>query len=80
MGNVTQGKSYVKGTNRTLPPNVSGNIDNYKSHIRISTASNIYSQSKLKIINLDNMSFNMPSQSKIGVSKKLADDIIKIND
>jgi hypothetical protein len=49
MGNITQGKTYVKGTHRSLPPHVSSNIDNYKSHIRISTASNIYSQSKIQI-------------------------------
>jgi hypothetical protein len=35
---------------------------------------------KFKFINLDNLSLNMPSQSKFGTGKKLSDDIAKIND
>jgi hypothetical protein len=35
---------------------------------------------KFIFINLDNLSLNMPSQSKFGTGKKLSDDIVKIND
>lgn len=45
MGNITQGKTYVKGSQQTIQPRVASQVDAYKSRMKIPSSSNIYTAS-----------------------------------
>lgn len=45
MGNIVEGKTYVKGSQRTIQPYVASNVDTYKSRTKIASSSNIYTSS-----------------------------------
>ncbi len=47
MGNITQGKTYIKGSQTTIQPYVALTADAYKSRVKIPSSSNIYTTSKL---------------------------------
>ena len=42
MGNTFEGKTYVKGSHKTIQPKIATNVDVYKSQQRISTTTNIH--------------------------------------
>ena len=44
MGNALEGKTYHKGSHRSIQPKIASNIDMYKSQQRVSSSSNIHSQ------------------------------------
>jgi hypothetical protein len=50
MGNLTQGKTYVKGSQKSMQPHLATNIDIYKSKTKIATSTNIHSKSNLFIL------------------------------
>jgi hypothetical protein len=73
MGNVFEGKTYVKGSHKTIQPRVASNIEAYKTQQRISSSSNIHSV----------LSFTKgKSEHVMGrkTVKKLIDDIAHINE
>ncbi len=47
MGNITQGKTYIKGTQTTIQPYVASQVDAYRSRMKIPSSSNIYTASRL---------------------------------
>jgi hypothetical protein len=57
MGNVTQGKTYVKGSQLTIQPYVASQVDAYKSKMKLPSSSNIYTSSRIVS--------GIPSQSHI---------------
>lgn len=57
MGNVTQGKTYVKGSQLTIQPYVASHVDAYKSKMKLPSSSNIYTSSRIVS--------GIPSQSHI---------------
>lgn len=50
MGNITEGKTYVKGTQQSIQPYVASRVDGYKSKMKIASSSNIYTTSKFYVI------------------------------
>jgi len=44
MGNALEGKTYIKGSHKSIQPKIAYNVDPYKSHQRLSSSSNIHSQ------------------------------------
>lgn len=72
MGNALEGKTYVKGSHRTIQPRIASNIDTYKSHQRVSTSSNIHSQ----------VSFTRPVKSDMTARRTLKkiEDIMVIHE
>ncbi len=47
MGNITQGKTYIKGSQTTIQPYVASQVDAYRSRIKLPSSSNIYTASRL---------------------------------
>jgi hypothetical protein len=50
MGNLTQGKTYVKGSQHSIQPHLASNIDTYKSKTKLATSTNIHSKSIFYLI------------------------------
>lgn len=42
MGNALEGKTYVKGSHKTIQPRIATNVDIYKTQQKISTTTNIH--------------------------------------
>jgi hypothetical protein len=57
MGNLTQGKTYVKGSQNSIQPQLASNIDTYKSKTKLATSTNIHSKSIFYLISFILRSF-----------------------
>ena len=64
-----EGRTYVKGSHKTIQPKIAGKIDMYKTRKDIATSSNINSQ----------VSFNTKQRVEIK-SRRLAEDFTAINE
>lgn len=77
MGNTIEGKTYVKGSQRTIQPRIAENIQKYKSQQKVSSSSNIHHTHS-------QLSFTKTNRSEVAVAKrppkKQIDDILVINE
>jgi hypothetical protein len=80
MGNVLEGKTYVKGSHKTIQPKIATNVDIYKSQQRISTATNIHrSQAQSQVSFTRQLKSENLATKKLNRKPQVVDDIKAIN-
>lgn len=79
MGNTFEGKTYVKGSHKTIQPKIATNVDVYKSQQRISTTTNIHRSQVQSQVSFTRQLKSENLATKKGKGRPVVDDIKAIN-
>jgi hypothetical protein len=79
MGNTFEGKTYVKGSHKTIQPKIATNVDVYKSQQRISTTTNIHRSQVQSQVSFTRQLKSENLAKKKGKGRPVLDDIKAVN-